>query len=130
MNGFRNFMTGRYGTDQLTVALIILGMVLTLTGDAFNLNLLTLISYAAFLMSIYRTLSKNIIARRKENTKFLHYWNPAKDWLSTKYNILKSNKSYKYFKCPNCKQELRVPRGRGKISVTCQKCHTKFIQKS
>ncbi|WMJ78282.1 MULTISPECIES: hypothetical protein [unclassified Sedimentibacter] len=130
MNGFRNFMTGRYGTDQLTVALIILGMVLTFTGDVFRLDLLTLISYAAFLMSIYRTLSKNIIARRKENAKFLHYWNPAKDWLSTKYSILKSNKSYKYFKCPNCKQELRVPRGRGKIAVTCQKCHTKFIQKS
>jgi len=123
-------MTGRYGTDQLTVALIILGMVLTFTGDVFRLDLLTLISYAAFLMSIYRTLSKNIIARRKENAKFLHYWNPAKDWLSTKYSILKSNKSYKYFKCPNCKQELRVPRGRGKIAVTCQKCHTKFIQKS
>lgn len=130
MNGFRNFMVGRYGTDQLTVALLVAGMVLTFIGDAFDLYWITMITYVIFFACIYRTMSRNIQARQKENNKFLQYWNPSRAWLKAKYNVLKSSRDYKYFKCPNCKQELRVPRGKGKISVTCQKCSTKFIQKS
>ena len=83
-----------------------------------------------FIAGIYRVMSKNILARQKENNKFLQYWNPSKKWLGAKYSTLKSSREYKYFKCPNCKQELRVPRGKGKISVTCNKCNNKFIQKS
>ena len=130
MNGFRNFMAGRYGSDQLTVALLIAGMVFTFIGDAFEWYFLTLISYAIFFTCILRIMSKNILARQKENYKFLQYWNPLKSWGKTKYSILKSSRNYKYFKCPNCKQELRVPRGKGKIAVTCQRCNTKFNTKS
>jgi len=130
MNGFRNFMMGRYGTDQLTLALLVLGMIFTFIGNALDLNFLTTITYVIFLACIYRTMSKNISARQKENYKFLKYWNPVMSWSKGKYNIIKSSKDYKYFKCPNCKQELRVPRGKGKISVTCKKCNTKFIAKS
>lgn len=130
MNGFKNFMVGRYGTDQLTIALMIAGMVLTFIGDALDLNFLTMITYVIFIAGIYRVMSKNILARQKENNKFLQYWNPSKKWLGAKYSTLKSSREYKYFKCPNCKQELRVPRGKGKISVTCNKCNNKFIQKS
>jgi len=128
MNGFKNFMTGRYGTDQFTVALLITGMVLTFIGNVLDLYFLTMITYVIFFACAYRTMSRNILARRKENNKFLHYWNPTRTWLKAKYNILKSSKDYKYFKCPNCKQELRVPRGKGKITVTCKKCNTKFIK--
>lgn len=130
MNGFRNFMAGRYGTDQLTVALLVAGMILTFIGDAFELYSLTIITYAIFFACIFRTMSRNTLARQKENIKFLKYWNPLRSWGKAKYSVLKSSKNYKYFKCPNCKQELRVPRGKGKITVTCQKCNTKFIQKS
>lgn len=130
MNGFRNFMVGRYGTDQLTVALLVVGMLLTFIGNALDLYLITMITYVIFLACVYRIMSRNIQARQKENNKFLQYWSPSKTWLKAKYNVLKSSREYKYFKCPNCKQELRVPRGKGKISVTCQKCSTKFIQKS
>lgn len=130
MNGFRNFMVGRYGTDQLTVALLVAGMILTFIGNALDLSSLIMLTYVIFFACVYRTMSRNILARQKENYKFLQYWNPTKSWGISKYNILKSSRNYKYFKCPNCKQELRVPRGKGKISVTCQKCNTKFIQKS
>lgn len=130
MNGFRNFMIGRYGTDQFTLALLIAGMVLTFIGNAFKLRFLTIFTYVIFFACIYRTMSRNITARQKENNTFLRYWNPLRSWFKTKYNIVKSSRNYKYFKCPKCKQELRVPRGRGKIVVTCQKCNTKFIQKS
>ncbi len=128
MNRFRNFMFGRYGTDQLTVALLISGMVLTFIGNSFDLHLLTLVTYVIFFVCIFRTMSKNFVTRQRENQKFLQYWNPASTWLTAKYRVLKSSKDYKYFSCPNCKKELRAPRGKGKIAVTCQRCGTKFIQ--
>lgn len=130
MNGFRDFMAGRYGTDQFTLALLVAGMVLTFIGNAFDLHLLTMFTYVIFLACMYRTMSRNIAARKKENNTFLRYWNPLSAWFKAKYGIVKSSRNYKYFKCPSCKQEMRVPRGKGKIAVTCQKCHTKFIQKS
>lgn len=130
MNGFRNFMSGRYGTDQLTLSLLILGMALTFLANAFDWHAVTIFTYVIFFACIYRTMSKNISARQTENIKFLKLYNPAKAWLIGKYNIVKSLKYYKFFKCPYCKQEIRAPRGRGKISVTCQKCKNKFIQKT
>lgn len=130
MNGFRNFMNGRYGNDQLNLTLLILGMILTFFANIFEWHVVTMFTYAIFFTYIYRTMSRNLLARQKENTKFLEYYNPAKIWLKAKYNIVKSLRNYKYFKCPNCNQQLRAPRGRGKISVTCQKCNNKFIQKT
>lgn len=123
-------MVGRYGTDQLTAALFVAGMVLTFIGNALNWHVLVILTYVLFFICIYRTMSKDILTRQKENNRFLRYWNPVERWAKKKYNIFKSRKEYKYFKCPNCKQELRAPRGKGKISVTCQKCGTKFMQKS
>lgn len=130
MHNFRNFMNGRYGTDQLTIALLVLGMILTFLANAFEWYTITMLTYLIFFTCIFRSLSKNRLARQNENKVFLKYFNPAQSWLKLKYNIAKSSKDYKYFKCPNCKQELRAPRGRGKISVTCQKCNNKFIQKT
>ncbi len=80
MNGFRNYMTGRYGTDQLTVALLVAGMILTFIGNAFDWYFLIMLTYAIFFACIFRTMSKNILARQKENYKFLQYWNPIKSW--------------------------------------------------
>ena len=119
MNGFRNFMNGRYGTDQLTLSLLILGMALTFLANAFDWYAVTMFTYVLFFACIYRALSRNTSARRAENINFLKLYNPAKAWLIGKY-----------FKCPHCKQEIRAPRGRSKISVTCQKCKNKFIQKT
>lgn len=128
MNNFRNFMIGRYGTDQLSVALLVLTMILTFLSSIFHISILKLIAYVPLVLCIYRVFSKNIFKRRSENTKFLSYWNPIEKYISTKYTIFKNRKVYKYFKCPNCKQMLRAPKGKGKIAITCQKCHHKFIK--
>lgn len=130
MNIFKNFMMGRYGTDQLTLALLIAGMILTFVSDALHSNLLISFTYVIFFACLFRTMSRNIAARQKENSKFLQYWNPVRAWFKGKFNIKKHDRNYKYFKCPNCKQMMRVPRGKGQISITCQKCNEKFIQKS
>lgn len=128
MNRFRMFMMGRYGTDQLSVAILVAGMLLTFIGDAARWSILTLLAYLVFGLGMYRVLSKNIPQRRRENDKFLGYWNPVYSSLKTKQVMFNDRKKYKYFKCPNCKQMMRAPRGKGKISVTCQKCSNKFIR--
>jgi len=130
MNLFRNFMMGRNGTDQLNMAILILGMSMTLIGDIFKSSVLMLTTYVIFGILIFRMLSKNISARQKENETFLEYWNPLKSWLKIKYEMLKENKTHKYFKCPNCNKMIRAPKGKGKIIVTCQKCNTKFTKET
>lgn len=129
MNRFRNFMIGRYGTDQLSMGILISGMILTFIGDIISSSILTGLSYIAFIICVYRILSRNIEVRRQENYKFLKLWNPVKNSIQAKISQSKEMGTYKYFKCPNCKQLLRAPRGRGKIAVTCQKCNTKFNKK-
>lgn len=129
MNRFKMFMMGRYGTDQLTMAILILGMILSFIANAASSSILTLITYVLFGTCVFRMLSKNISARRKENYNFLKIWDPINTKLQSRYKMIKENKTYKYFKCPHCKKMLRAPRGKGKIVVTCQECKTKFIKK-
>jgi hypothetical protein len=129
-NKMRNFMVGRYGNDQLNVAMVVFGMILTFTGDAISSKLLTLLSYIVFGGCIYRVMSRDFTARSNENKKFLDFWNPISLKLkNNSYGTAMKDRNYKYFKCPNCKQMLRAPRGKGKIQVTCQKCRTQFIKK-
>ena len=82
------------------------------------MSVLSLLAYIPLIWSIYRMYSRNIEARRRENTAFLRFFSRLTD------------KQYRYFRCPQCGQQLRVPRGRGKISITCPKCHNQFIKKS
>lgn len=130
MNRLRMFMMGRYGIDQLSMGILILGMILSFIANAISSSILTLITYAMFGTCIFRMLSKDISIRQKENYKFLKFWNPIYAWLQIKYTIIKEIRTYKYFKCPNCKKMLRAPRGKGKIVVSCQKCKTKFIKQT
>ncbi|MCD7981014.1 MAG: zinc-ribbon domain-containing protein [Clostridiales bacterium] len=37
-------------------------------------------------------------------------------------------KIYKFYMCPHCSQKVRVPKGKGRIEITCPKCRTTFIK--
>nr|WP_312577828.1 hypothetical protein [Sedimentibacter sp.] len=130
MNWIRNFMIGRHGIDQLNMAILILGMIVTFIGDILSSSILMLATYIIFGIGIFRILSKDTSSRQKENYIFLNYWNPVYKWLKIKYQMVRGNKTYKYFNCPNCKKMIRAPKGRGKIIVTCQKCKTKFTEET
>lgn len=125
---FQRFMMGRYGTDQFSIALLILGLVLSLFGGLFFWGL-TLAADVLYIYVLFRFFSRNIPARQKENMAFLRLWQPVKNWFSVQKQRFAQRKQYKYFKCPNCKQQLRAPRGRGEIEVTCQRCHNVFRTK-
>lgn len=127
---FKNFMIGRYGPDQLYIALftaaIIVGIIASLTDFGF----LMMLSYFMLLIAVYRFFSRNIVRRRAENDVFLRYWGPWRFKFRRTSERIKSSKTHKFFKCPNCKNTLRVPKGKGRIQITCPKCGERFEKKT
>ena len=126
----QRFMVGRYGADEFGKFISGLTMVCLLISIFTKWNFfywagLFLIGY-----SYFRMFSTNIPKRYAENQKYLTL---RYKWISklslTKKHAVES-KTHRFFKCPQCKQKVRVPRGRGKICITCPKCKTEFIKKS
>lgn len=120
--GLRQFMMGRYGTDRLNMAILGVGLCASLLSVAFqstSLNLVFfLLSYGMMIWAIWRSLSRNTYRRYQENRKFLQFFDRIKD------------RQNRYFDCPKCRQMVRVPRGKGKIAITCPRCKEKFIRKT
>ena len=118
--GIQHFMSGRYGTDKLNMALLCTGLVFSLLASFIPGTLIklcfTTASYIFMFVAIFRTLSRNIYKRYEENRKFLLFFQKLKD------------KEHRYYNCPRCRQQVRVPKGKGKISITCPKCREKFIK--
>jgi len=128
---FYRFMNGRYGSDQLNLAIIITSIFISLVGGiVFNRSMIiTVIVYTLSFIVLYRAFSKKIYVRQKENLKFMNLIRPIK----SKYNLIKLNltqKKFKHVQCPRCHRTLRVPRGRGKIEITCPHCHVSFDKHS
>ena len=126
----RQFMIGRYGTDGLNQFLSIASIVMLLISLITRVRLFTYVGMVLLILCYYRSLSRNISKRTEENYKFY----TIKDRITDKANGLKdqwaNRKLYHYYRCPQCRQKLRVPRGRGRIQISCPRCGTPFIKKS
>ena len=118
----RHFMMGRYGTDKLSMTILTVGVIASIVNIfipfALIKVLLTLASYVLMFWAIFRCFSRNTYKRYRENRRFLMLLDRFKD------------REHRYFDCPKCRQNVRVPRGKGKISITCPKCGEKFIRKT
>ena len=130
MNWLRRFMMGRYVVDQLSMALLILSFLLTAIAELTRLPILVFIAYVPLVISIFRILSRNMVKRRLENYKFVMAMGPVYSWFRRLQRRVKDSKTHRYFKCPNCKASLRVPKGKGKIIVICPRCRTEFSRKT
>ena len=128
-NAIQRFMYGRYGNDSLNLFLIGTYLVLYLLYVISRLELLYWVSLILLVISLFRLLSRNVTRRREENIKFSRTVRPAVQWLRLR-RTMHRDKEHRYFKCPNCGQQLRVPRGKGKITVTCRGCGATFQEKS
>ena len=126
----RQFMIGRYGTDGLNQFLSIASLVLLLIAIVSRVQIFTWLGIALLIFCYYRTFSRNISKRTEENYKFY----TLKDRIDGKFRGLKdqwaNRKLYHYYRCPKCRQKLRVPRGRGRIQISCPRCGTQFIKTS
>lgn len=116
------FMTGRYGTDKLNMWILGAGVVLCLISVFIPFPpvnwILTVCSYILMIWALFRTFSRNTYKRYQENRRFLMCLDRIKD------------RQHRYFDCPKCRQPVRVPRGKGKIMITCPKCKEKFQKKT
>ena len=120
--GTRHFMMGRYGTVKLNSAILWVGVAACLISLFIRLPILnlilTLLSYVLMGIALFRTFSRNTYKRYQENRRYLMLLQRLKD------------KDHRYFACPRCRQSVRVPRGKGKIAISCPKCKEKFIRKT
>ena len=128
-NALQRFMYGRYGNDQLNLFLIGAYLTLFLLAAITNAGLFSLLGEILLFLALFRMLSRNLAKRSEENRAFMKKATPVLQWLRLRKNILK-DKEHRYFRCPNCSQQLRVPRGKGKITVTCRSCGASFQEKS
>lgn len=126
----RSWMNGRHGPDQLTLGLLWLGIALYALGILLGQGLLTLASAIPYGMCIFRMFSRNNAKRYAENQKFLGMKNRITTrWKQARIRF-RQRKQFKYFKCPNCRAWLKLPRGTGVATVTCGKCQNNFTQKA
>jgi hypothetical protein len=123
-------MIGRYGPDQFYFCLFVTALVISFIARLTVLDYLIFLSYAVLFYAMFRFLSRNITARRRENDVFLRYYWPVKRKVQMRIQRLKERKTHRFFECPACKNMLRVPRGKGRIQITCPKCGERFEKKT
>lgn len=122
-------MQGRYGNDQLNRFLMILTLVF------FALSLLGiqpfyLLGVIGLIYAYFRMFSRNLYKRRMENNAYMKYEYRVKQFFTTWKRDMRQRKTHHIYRCPSCRQKIRIPRGKGKIEIRCPKCGQTFIKKS
>lgn len=120
--GFRSFMMGRYGSDKLNLTLLSISVLFCLIASFLPYTIVKLsfmgLSYVLMIWAIFRMLSRKTYKRYLENRKYLQFIDRIRD------------RDHRYYDCPRCRQQVRVPKGKGKIAISCPKCREKFIKKT
>ncbi|MFR8898072.1 MAG: hypothetical protein ACLVIT_04475 [Coprococcus sp.] len=126
----QRFMAGRYGNDQLNQFIFIVAIISMVLEIITRQSLFYTLTLVLLILAYVRVFSRNINKRYEENMKFLQ----KKDAILNKFRKQKyyaaQRRNYHIYTCPQCKQKIRIPKGKGKISITCPKCRTSFIKKS
>lgn len=126
----RHFMIGRYGVDELSRFILMFDCALMVISFLIRSNILNITCIVIIILCYLRMFSRNYSQRYKENQMYLRYYNKVSAKMAqVKYN-LNQRKIYHIYKCPTCKQKIRIPKGKGKISITCPKCKNVFIKHS
>lgn len=131
----QKFMQGRYGTDALYRTLLPAAVLCSLMSVLLQENtaLCSLFSAASMLLigwAVFRVLSRNIEKRYLENLYYLEWLGSVRRHIRFRKIKHAQRKDYKFFVCPTCRTNLRVPKGKGKVNITCSKCGTRFRGKS
>ena len=124
------FMQGRYGADQMGQMLSAVSMVFLIISLFSRNQGWFLLALIGIVYNYFRMFSKNISKRYAENQKYLTMTAGIRRKLASWKSQLAQRKIYHIYRCPGCKQKIRVPRGHGKIEIRCPKCNTRFVKKS
>ena len=126
-------MYGRYGVDQLGRSMLIFALVLCVLSLFVPRRLSGIIYYISIILIILmyiRMFSKNIQKRYQENNKYLSLKASFLRKFQREKEIFSQRRFYHFYRCPRCRQRIRIPRGKGRIEIRCPKCSQTFIKKS
>lgn len=124
------FMRGRYGYDKLGRVTMWSSLILFVIYALTGVRLLALIAIILLALTDFRLLSRNIARRSEENRVFLKSTAFITRRSARFKQSVKNRRHYHIYRCPNCKQKIRIPKGKGRIEITCPRCHIEFIKKS
>lgn len=127
------FMYGRRGTDEFARFLLVVTLVLIVLSWLFGgvlQSIFWLLGLACLVYCYVRILSRNIYKRQKENAWYLQKKAAFLKWTRSLKERWAQRKDFRFFRCPSCHTLLRVPKGKGKIVLTCRKCGNRFERKS
>lgn len=124
------WLRGRQGPDDLAVFSVDLAVVIVLVNVFARTGWLGWVALALVAYAMFRIQSRNLAARSRENAAFLKALGPARPWLQNPRAAWGELRAYKHVRCSSCKQRVRVPRGKGRLRVTCPRCKTKFEVRS
>ena len=125
------FMSGRYGADQLSMAMVIAALVVSILGTFTGARAVAMVlSDALLIVAFFRMFSKDRYRRAHENQVYLEKTQKVRRAATEWVNRVKNSRKYHYYTCPKCKRRLRVPRGVGSVTVTCKNCGAKFDKKA
>ena len=126
----QRFMYGRYGMDGLGKFMSWTSIILLLCSMLFDINVLYFVSLALLVWCYFRMFSRNVQKRYQENCVYYRYVNIVSDFFKRQKSYIKQSKTHHIYKCPQCKQKIRIPKGKGKVAIRCQRCGTEFIKNS
>lgn len=126
-------MAGRNGADNFTRFLCIIACVFLMAAmflDGVVRSICSGLALLSLIYCYYRVFSRNISKRQAENARYMQLWGGVKARFRQKREQFRMRKEYRFFKCPSCKASLRVPKGKGKVRITCRKCGQAFTKKT
>lgn len=146
------FRKRQWGMDELNRTMLIAGLSLSIIGLFFLRNgtwpryVVSGLSTALLVLALFRQFRRDQSRSYRENMKFLTVVTAVRDWFRNTFSkrgerthrarrarknpTWSEIRQYKYLICPQCTQRLRVPRGKGRIRVTCTHCGNVFVTKS
>lgn len=123
------FMAGRYGNDQLNQFIMILALILCVLS-MFGVPGVYLLGILCLVYAYFRMFSRNTYKRSQENNWYLQKTYKIRQYFATFKRDMQTRKTHHIYRCPSCRQKIRIPRGKGRIEIRCPKCSQTFIKKS
>lgn len=126
----QRFMYGRYGVDTLGKFIMGAALVVCVMNLFIRSFVLSVLVWVLLIYSYYRMFSRNVQKRYNENVKFLNLKTRTIGRFKKEQSYMKQRKTHHIYKCPTCRQKIRIPKGKGRICITCPKCKTEFTKTS
>lgn len=123
------FMQGRYGNDRLGQAMLVVALI-CMVLSLFRIPFISTVGLVVLILTYYRMFSRQIGKRAAENQKYLVLEWKLRARLQKRKQAVAQSRTHRIFRCPQCRQKIRVPRHRGRIAISCRKCGTEFIKKT